>query len=197
MQSNLRVVKTAIFISGRGSNMKSLIKYSQKKNSKIEIAKVFSNNKTAQGIDIAKQLNVPEIFFYSNNFFEERIKKNLDDIDLICLAGFMKILSPSFVKKWKKRLINIHPSYLPYFKGLNAQRKAIEAKASFSGCTVHYVNKKIDSGNIIKQKKIKILKKDDTESLTKKILIEEHKLYPKALNVVVNRLLLNEKINQK
>ena len=195
MPSNLRIIKTAIFISGRGSNMKSLIKYSQKKNSKIEIAKVFSNNKTAQGIDIAKQLNVPEIFYYSNKFFEEKIKKNLDDIDLICLAGFMKILSPSFVKKWKKRLINIHPSYLPHFKGLNAQRKAIEAKASFSGCTVHYVNKKIDSGNIIKQKKIKILKKDDTESLTKKILIEEHKLYPKALNVVVNRLLLNEKIN--
>ena len=107
----------------------------------------------------------------------------------------MKILSPSFVKKWKERLINIHPSYLPHFKGLNAQRKAIESKASFSGCTVHYVNKKIDSGNIIKQKKIKILKKDDTESLTKKILIEEHKLYPKALNVVVNRLILNEKIN--
>ena len=195
MPSNLRLIKTAIFISGRGSNMKSLIKYSQKKNSKIEIAKVFSNNKTAQGIDIAKQLNVPEIFYYSNKFFEEKIKKKLDDIDLICLAGFMKILSPSFVKKWKKRLINIHPSYLPHFKGLNAQRKAIEAKAPFSGCTVHYVNKKIDSGNIIKQKKIKILKKDDTESLTKKILIEEHKLYPKALNVVVNRLLLNEKIN--
>ena len=195
MQSNLRVVKTAIFISGRGSNMKSLIKYSQKKNSKIEIAKVFSNNKTAQGIEIAKKLNVPEVFYYSNKFFEEKIKKNLDDIELICLAGFMKILSPSFVKKWKERLINIHPSYLPKFKGLNAQRKAIEAKASFSGCTVHYVNKKIDSGNIIKQKKIKILKKDDIESLTKKILIEEHKLYPKALNVVVNRLLLNEKIN--
>ncbi|MDB4860614.1 phosphoribosylglycinamide formyltransferase [Alphaproteobacteria bacterium] len=195
MPSNLRVVKTAIFISGRGSNMKSLIKYSQKKNSKIEIAKVFSNNKTAQGIEIAKKLNVPEVFYYSNKFFEEKIKKNLDDIELICLAGFMKILSPSFVKKWKERLINIHPSYLPNFKGLNAQRKAIETKASFSGCTVHYVNKKIDSGNIIKQKKIKILKKDNTESLTKKILIEEHKLYPKALNVVVNRLLLNEKIN--
>ena len=195
MPSNLRIIKTAIFISGRGSNMKSLIQYSQKKNSKIEIAKVFSNNKTAQGIDIAKKLNVPEIFYYSNKFFEEKIKKNLDDIELICLAGFMKILSPLFVKKWKKRLINIHPSYLPHFKGLNAQRKAIEAKASFSGCTVHYVNKKIDSGNIIMQKKIKILKKDNTESLTKKILIEEHKLYPKALNVVVNRLLLNEKIN--
>ena len=195
MPSNLRIIKTAIFISGRGSNMKSLIKYSQKKNSKIEIAKVFSNNKNAQGIDIAKKLNVPEIFYYSNKFFEEKIKKNLDDIELICLAGFMKILSPRFVKKWKERLINIHPSYLPHFKGLNAQRKAIEAKASFSGCTVHYVNKKIDSGNIIMQKKIKILKKDNTESLTKKILIEEHKLYPKALNVVVNRLLLNEKIN--
>ena len=92
MPSNLRIIKTAIFISGRGSNMKSLIKYSQKKNSKIEIAKVFSNNKNAQGIDIAKKLNVPQIFYYSKKFFEEKIKKNLDDIELICLAGFMQIL---------------------------------------------------------------------------------------------------------
>ena len=138
---------------------------------------------------------MPKIFYYSKKSFEEKIKKNLYDIELICLAGFMQILSPSFVNKWKGRLINIHPSYLPHFKGLKAQQKAIVAKASFSGCTVHYVNKKIDSGNIIKQKKIKILKKDDTESLTKKILIEEHKLYPKALNVVVKKLLLNKKIN--
>ena len=175
--------------------MKSLIKYSKKKNSKIEIPKVFSNNKTAKGIETATKLNVPEIFYYSKKSFEEKIKKNLYDIELICLAGFMQILSPSFVNKWKGKLINIHPSYLPHFKGLKAQQKAIVAKASFSGCTVHYVNKKIDSGNIIKQKKIKILKKDDTESLTKKILIEEHKLYPKALNVVVKKLLLNKKIN--
>lgn len=195
MPSNLRIIKTAIFISGRGSNMKSLIKYSKKKNSKIEITKVFSNNKTAKGIETATKLNVPEIFYYSKKSFEEKIKKNLYDIELICLAGFMQILSPSFVNKWKGRLINIHPSYLPHFKGLKAQQKAIVAKASFSGCTVHYVNKKIDSGNIIKQKKIKILKKDDTESLTKKILIEEHKLYPKAINVVVKKLLLNKKIN--
>ena len=195
MPSNLRIIKTAIFISGRGSNMKSLIKYSKKKNSKIEIIKVFSNNKTAKGLETAKKLNVPEIFYYSKKSFEEKIKKNLYDIELICLAGFMQILSPSFVNKWKGKLINIHPSYLPHFKGLKAQQKAIVAKASFSGCTVHYVNKKIDSGNIIKQKKIKILKKDDTESLTKKILIEEHKLYPKALNVVVKKLLLNKKIN--
>ena len=195
MPSNLRIIKTAIFISGRGSNMKSLIKYSKKKNSKIEIIKVFSNNKTAKGLETAKKLNVPEIFYYSKKSFEEKIKKNLYDIELICLAGFMQILSPSFVNKWKGKLINIHPSYLPHFKGLKAQQKAIVAKASFSGCTVHYVNKKIDSGNIIKQKKIKILKKDDTKSLTKKILIEEHKLYPKALNVVVKKLLLNKKIN--
>ena len=195
MPSNLRIIKTAIFISGRGSNMKSLIKYSKKKNSKIEITKVFSNNKTAEGLETAKELNVPEIFYYSKKSFEEKIKKNLYDIELICFAGFMQILSPSFVNKWKGKLINIHPSYLPHFRGLKAQQKAIVAKASFSGCTVHYVNKKIDSGNIIKQKKIKILKKDDTNSLTKKILIEEHKLYPKALNVVVKKLLLNKKIN--
>ena len=190
--------KACIFISGTGSNLKSIINSSRDPNFPIKINLVLTNNKNAAGINYAKKYSIPFKIINDNKkkferiAFKEIIEKK---IKLICLAGFMKILSPTFIKKWKERLINIHPSYLPHFKGLNAQSKAIEAKASFSGCTVHYVNKKIDSGNIIKQKKIKILKKDNTESLTKKILIEEHKLYPKALNVVVNRLLLNEKIN--
>ena len=193
MHNTVRTIKTAIFISGRGSNMETLIKHSKKKDNKSQITKIFSNNINATGLEIAKRLKVPKTYYFSRNVFEKKIKKNLGDIDLICLAGFMQILSPSFVKEWKGRLINIHPSYLPYFKGIKAQQKAIEAHSTYSGCTVHYVNKNIDAGKIIIQKKIKIFKKDNTESLSKKILKEEHKLYPIALDMVVNKLLLNEK----
>ena len=101
----------------------------------------------------------------------------------------MQVLAADFVNRWDSRLINIHPSYLPKFKGLNAQEQAIKAKSTFSGCTAHYVSSKIDSGEIILQKKVKILKKDNTESLSKKILIEEHKIYPRALQMVARRLL--------
>ena len=105
----------------------------------------------------------------------------------------MQVLSSKFVSKWRSRLINIHPSYLPAFKGLEAQDQAIKAKASYSGCSVHYVTSKIDSGQIILQKKVKILKKDNTESLSKKILIEEHKVYPRALQMVAKKLLTSQK----
>ena len=120
------------------------------------------------------------------------IRFKLDDIDIICLAGFMQVLDSKFVRQWQSRLINIHPSYLPAFKGLNAQDQAIKAKASYSGCSVHYVSAKIDSGKIILQKKVKILKKDNTESLSKKILIEEHKVYPRALQMVAKTLLTRQ-----
>ena len=118
--------------------------------------------------------------------------KYLKNIDIICLAGFMQVLDLKFVRQWRSRLINIHPSYLPAFKGLNAQDQAIKAEASYSGCSVHYVSSKIDSGKIILQKKVKILKKDNTESLSKKILIEEHKVYPKALQMVAKTLLTRQ-----
>ena len=118
--------------------------------------------------------------------------KYLKNIDIICLAGFMQVLDSKFVRQWQSRLINIHPSYLPAFKGLNAQDQAIKAKASYSGCSVHYVSAKIDSGKIILQKKVKILKKDNTESLSKKILIEEHKVYPKALQMIAKTLLTRQ-----
>ena len=118
MYNTVRTIKTAIFISGRGSNMETLIKHSKKKDSKSQITKIFSNNINATGLEIAKRLKIPKTYYFSRNVFEKKIKKNLVDIDLICLAGFMQILSPSFVKEWKGRLINIHPSYLPFFKGI-------------------------------------------------------------------------------
>jgi len=184
----LKKLQVAIFISGRGSNLESLIQSSVKKQSLVEVQLVVSNNSKAKGLTIAKKNKIPFIYFIPRKNFENKVMKYLKNIDIICLAGFMQVLDSKFVRQWRSRLINIHPSYLPAFKGLNAQDQAINAKASYSGCSVHYVSAKIDSGKIILQKKVKILKKDNTESLSKKILIEEHKIYPRALQMVAKTL---------
>ncbi len=185
----MKKLQVAIFISGRGSNLESLIQSSFTKQSLVEVQLVVSNNSKAKGLTIAKKNKIPFIHFIPRKNFENKVMKYLKNIDIICLAGFMQVLDSKFVSQWRSRLINIHPSYLPAFKGLNAQDQAIKAKASYSGCSVHYVSAKIDSGKIILQKKVKILKKDNTESLSKKILIEEHKVYPRALQMVAKTLL--------
>ena len=190
----MKKLQVAIFISGRGSNLESLIQTSFKKQSLVQIQLVVSNNSKAKGLTIAKKNKIPFIHFIPRKNFESKVMKYLKNIDIICLAGFMQVLDSEFVRIWRLRLINIHPSYLPAFKGLNAQDQAIKAKVSFSGCSVHYVNSKIDAGQIILQKKVKISKKDNTESLSKKILIEEHKVYPRALQMVAKKLLSSQKI---
>ena len=189
----MKKLQVAIFISGRGSNLESLIQSSVKKQSLVEVQLVVSNNSKAKGLIIAKKNKIPFIHFIPRKNFENKVMKYLKNIDIICLAGFMQVLDSKFVRQWRSRLINIHPSYLPAFKGLNAQDQAIKAKASYSGCSVHYVSAKIDSGKIILQKKVKILKKDNTESLSKKILIEEHKVYPRALQMVAKKILIRQK----
>ena len=176
---------TAVIISGRGSNLRSLIKYSKTKKSLIRIVLVVSNNFSAKGLDYANKSKIKNVFIkYSNRkSFEYSLLKLLkrNDVDLICLAGFMKILSGSFIKKFYKPILNIHPSLLPKYKGLNTHNRAIQNKDKYSGATVHIVNDKLDSGKIILQKKIKILKSDSGKSLEKKILKIEHKMYPKAI----------------
>ena len=176
-------IKTSIFISGKGSNLKNLIKYSKKKNSKIKIVLVISNNRKAKGLNFAKNEKIKNFSIKYNKKNENKIllilKKN--KINLICLAGFMKILSKNFIKNFKGKIINIHPSLLPKYKGLNTHHKAIKNKDKFAGCTVHYVTAKLDSGKKILQKKIKITSKDNAISLAKKVLKEEHKLYPAAI----------------
>ena len=175
-------ISTAVFISGRGSNLKSLLKYSKSKNSLINIKLVISNNKHALGLKYAKK---SKIKFYVNNCknkinFENQVLKLLDmfKIELICLAGFMKILSKSFIKKFNNPILNIHPSLLPKFKGLNTHKRVIKNNEKYSGSTVHLVTSKLDSGKIILQKKIKISKSDNFKILENKILKIEHKLYP-------------------
>ena len=178
-------LNAAVFISGRGSNLKSLINFAKKKLSPIKIVLVVSNNKEAQGLNYAKINNIKNIVvIYKNKLkAEKKLLGTLLEykIRLICLAGFMKILSKKFILKFEGKILNIHPSLLPNYKGLNTHRRVIENKEKFTGCTVHLVNSCLDSGKIILQKKIKILRKDNENSLAKKVLKLEHQLYPKAI----------------
>ena len=178
-------LKTAVFISGKGSNFKNLINYSFKKNSIIEIKVVVSNNSKAKGLNFANQYNIKKkvLSFKNKNQDEISILKFLsrNKIDLICLAGFMRILSKRFIKKFHGKILNIHPSLLPKYKGLNTHERVINNNEKFSGCTVHLVSPKLDSGKIILQKKVRILKSDNPNKLAKKILKQEHFLYPRAI----------------
>ena len=181
-------IKIAVFISGTGSNLKNLIIFSKKKNYEVKL--VISNKRNAKGLIFAKQYKIPtKVYYLKKSSIDE--KKILDillkkKINLICLAGFMKILSSSFIKKFKGKIVNIHPSLLPKYKGLNTHARVLNNKEKYSGCTVHFVNSKLDSGKIILQKKIKVLKNDTARTLQKRILKEEHKIYPKALQMIIN-----------
>ena len=182
-------INTAVFISGTGSNLKSLIKFSKLKKSPINIGIIISNNPKSKGLKYAKINKIKKkVFNLNSTLFEKKaineLKKN--NINLICLAGFMKILSKSFIKNFNGKILNIHPSLLPKYKGLNTHVKAIKNKDKYSGCTVHFVNSKLDSGRIINQKKVRINKLDTPETLAKKILAQEHKLYPVAIMKLLN-----------
>ena len=177
-------IKTAVFISGTGSNLKSLIQFSKLKKSPIVIEMIISNNAKSKGLQYANIYKIKKrVFDFKNSLSEKKIIDELkqNNINLICLAGFMKILSKSFIKNFKGKILNIHPSLLPKYKGLNTHEKAIKNKDKYSGCTVHFVSSKLDSGKIINQKKVTINKFDTPKKLAKKILIQEHKLYPAAI----------------
>jgi len=183
-------IKTAIFISGKGSNLKNLIKFSNQINSPISIKLIVSNKKNAKGLIYANQNNIiKKIINFSNPRIAEKkilsllIKKK---IEFICLAGFMEILSVYFIKKFKGKIINMHPSLLPKYKGLNTHERVIKNNDKISGCTVHYVTPKLDSGKIIMQKTVKISKIDTPKSLEKKILKKEHIIYPAAIRKILN-----------
>ena len=188
--TGLKKIKTAVFISGNGSNLKNIIKFSKTKRSPISINLVISSISTAKGLKYANQFQIKKKVFNFQNYKEA--EKNIsillknEKIKLICLAGFMKILTKTFIKKFKGKIINIHPSLLPKYKGLNTHIKAIKNKDKFAGCTVHYVTEKLDSGKIILQKKIEISAKDNPNSLAKKVLKQEHKLYPAAIMKILN-----------
>ena len=178
-------IKSCIFISGNGSNLKSIIKSSRDYNFPIKIELIISNNIYAKGLYIAKKYSIPYKFFSSKNqkkferhcLFEIKKRK----IKFLCLAGFMKILSSNFIRSFGYKIINIHPSLLPKYKGLNTHKRVLKSKEKYSGCTVHFVTPQLDSGKIISQKKILIDKNETENSLKRKILRQEHKLYPQSI----------------
>ena len=188
--TGLKKVKTAVFISGTGTNLKNIIKFSKIKKSPISVSLIISNTSQAKGLNFANQFKIrKKIFNYKNVKVAEKkilILLEKEKIKLICLAGYMKILSKDFIKKFNGTIINIHPSLLPKYKGLNTHSKAIANRDKFSGCTVHYVTARLDSGKIILQKKVKITARDNFASLAKKVLKQEHKLYPAAITKIFN-----------
>ena len=188
--TGLKKIKTAVFISGTGSNLKNIIKFSKIKKSPISINLIISNTCLAKGLKYAEQFKIKKkIFnFKDYNKAEKKILIFLkkEKIEFICLAGYMKILSAGFIKNFGKKIINIHPSLLPKYKGLNTHSRAIKNKDKLAGCTVHYVAAKLDSGKIILQKKVKISARDNPASLKKKVLKQEHKLYPAAIMKIFN-----------
>ncbi len=188
-------VKVAILISGRGSNMKALVKACEDVEFPAEIVLVLSNKIDAAGLEFAREKKIPTAVINHKNFStrEEFDKKMSEEIEkfgakVICLAGFMRLLSSEFVEQWLGRLINIHPSLLPEFKGADAVGDAIKAGAQISGCTVHFVSEEMDSGPIIWQSSVPVLEGDSKETLAARILEEEHRIYPEALKVICENI---------
>lgn len=189
-------IKTAILISGGGSNMEALIKASQASTHPANIVLVISNRQDAAGLEKATKLGVDAIAidhkkFSSRKQFEQAIQRVLEDYDteLVCNAGFMRILTPWFVEKWDGRQLNIHPSILPKFKGLHTHARAIEAGEKEHGCTVHFVNEGMDDGEIIDQARVPVLENDTPETLAARVLDQEHILYPKVLKRIAAGML--------
>lgn len=181
--------KSCIFISGTGTNLKALIKSSKNYNFPININFVISDNKNAKGLKLAKLYKIPFKTFNLNNHLQQEqalYELKRKKIKLICLAGYMKILSKDFIKKFNGKIINIHPSLLPKFKGLNTFSKAIKAREKFTGCTVHFVNEKLDSGKIILKKKVSINEDENENSLKLKVQKKEYKAYSEAIIKIYN-----------
>jgi len=190
--TGVKKTNIAVFISGKGTNFKNLIQYSLKKQSKFKIKLVVSNNLDAKGLEYEKKFKIKKkIINYKNLINSEICILNYlykENINIICLAGFMRILTANFIKKFRGKIINIHPSLLPKYKGLHTHQRVLDNKEKYSGCTVHFVNSKLDAGKIILQKKVKIFKNDTSEKLSKRILKQEHLLYPKALEKLISSL---------
>ena len=184
-------LKLCVLISGRGSNLQSLIDACADNAFPAEIALVVSNIDGVQGLERAKKAGIPTTVlshkdFKSRETFDASLTQTISrfDVDLLCLAGFMRILSDGFVNHWFDRLINIHPSLLPDYKGLHVHERVIEAGEDFSGCTVHYVRPDMDSGPIIKQAKVAVEADDNADTLAARVLEQEHIIYPEAVRLI-------------
>ncbi|MDO8827232.1 phosphoribosylglycinamide formyltransferase [Methylophaga sp.] len=192
--SNTVTVKLVILISGRGSNMQSIVNAIQAGKLNAEVAAVISNRPDAAGLDFARSAGITSETLDHKNFtsreaFDQKLMDLIDTFnpDYVVLAGFMRILSAAFVQHYANRLINIHPSLLPKFKGMHTHKRAIEAGESEHGASVHFVTEELDAGPVILQAKVPILAGDTEETLAARVLTEEHKLYPDALRLLIQQ----------
>ena len=187
-------VRTAVLISGRGSNMSALIEAARAPSFPAEIVLVLSDEPAAAGLPIARDAGVTaeaiDYRAYPKDAFEAALDARLlaASAELVCLAGFMRVLSPPFVERWKGRMLNIHPSLLPNLRGLNTHRRALAQGLAEHGCTVHFVTAELDAGPIIAQARVRVLKGDDIDALAARVLEEEHRIYPEALTTVARSL---------
>jgi phosphoribosylglycinamide formyltransferase-1 len=195
-----RKIRVAILISSRGSNMKKLIEACENPDFPAEIIVVGSNKSNALGLEYAKSKSINTFIIDNKNFTKfENSREEFDkvlhqeilkyDVEIICLAGFMRLLSEWFVDKWHNKIINIHPSLLPDFKGAQAVKDALNAQVKISGCTTHFVSHEMDAGPIIMQSKVTVDHDDNLETLSQKILIKEHEIYPLTLEKICNKIL--------
>jgi phosphoribosylglycinamide formyltransferase-1 len=188
--------KIGILVSGRGTNLQAIIDAIENGELNARIAVVLSNKKEAPALARAQKKNIETVYLDPKQFagkkeFDLALARELEDrqVDLVCLAGYMRILGPEFIGKFKGKIINIHPSLLPAFPGLDVQQKAIDHGVKFSGCTVHFVNEEVDGGPIILQAVVPVHESDDAETLAERILIQEHLIYPRAIQMIAeNRL---------
>jgi phosphoribosylglycinamide formyltransferase-1 len=195
----LKKVRTAILISGRGSNMQALVEAAQAEDYPAEIVLIASNRPDAPGLEWAKARGLPTLAIDHKNYatreaFEDAVQTALDAArtELVALAGFMRLMSPAFVAGWRDRMINIHPSLLPSFKGLHTHERALAAGVKITGCTVHFVRAEMDEGPIIGQAAVPVLSGDDPATLAARVLDAEHRLYPAALKLVASGRIRHE-----
>ena len=184
------MLKIVVLISGKGSNLKAIIDKCSKKKVPAKVIAIISNNSTASGLKLnGKFQKIIINNKLSKKKFERELQNNLKKLkpDLICLAGFMKVLSSFIIKKWKNKIINVHPSLLPSFKGLNAHKKALDKGVKISGCTIHFVDESLDGGPIIAQAATIVDKKMTNKELSVKILKMEHKIYPEVVNLFAKK----------
>jgi phosphoribosylglycinamide formyltransferase-1 len=187
----MRRKRVAILISGRGSNMSALIAAAKTPDYPAEIVGVFSNRAAAPGLEVAAAKGIATRSLAQSNYesretFDTAISEVLDDwgAEIVCLAGFMRILSPGFIERWQGRMINVHPSLLPLYRGLDTHARALADKVAEHGCSVHFVTTGLDEGPVILQAKVPVLPDDTPETLAARVLVEEHRLYPEALRLL-------------
>ena len=193
--------KIGILVSGRGTNLQAIIDAIENGELNARITVVLSNKKEAPALARAREKGIETVYLDFKSFtgkreFDLALARELEDrqIDLVCLAGYMRILGPEFIRKFEGKIINIHPSLLPAFPGLDVQQKAIDYGVKFSGCTVHFVNEEVDGGPIILQAVVPVHGSDDAETLAQRILIQEHLIYPRAIQMIVeNRLHIEDR----